>query len=129
MKIINQRTSNDCVVCCVAMVAGVSYDEAKKAFNDNAPYSFMQEGIALVRLGLFSDHRDPYIMRSGRLYLVTVPSLNLPGVNHRIVIDAGDKYEVYDPNNGVPGKKFYKDIKDVDGFSELVVVIDTRRKK
>ena len=34
MKLIKQKRNDDCVLCCVAMVAGVSYKKARKAFDD-----------------------------------------------------------------------------------------------
>ena len=127
IKIIKQKRNDDCVLCCVAMVAGVSYSEAKKAFAGNPPYSFMRECIALVRLGLFQDHRDISRLYSGRLHIITVPRLNLRGYNHSIVVDSGDKYKVYDPLNGVKDKKFYSEWKDVKGFSTVIQIIDARK--
>ncbi len=57
----------------------------------------------------------------GRLYLITVPSLNLEATNHQILVDTRyDAIEVYDPQKGRPGKKFYTYGTD-DSANELAV--------
>jgi hypothetical protein len=53
--------------------------------------------------------------------LATVPSLNVRGGNHRIVIDTRDGYEVFDPNLGHEEREVYDD-KSLVTWSELTVV-------
>lgn len=129
MKLIKQKTSDDCVLCCVAMVTGVSYSKARKAFDTTPPYGFMQECKALVRLGMFPDYRDMTRLYEGRINIVTVPSLNQLYQNHRIVIDTTihGKWKIYDPNKNKKGKKFYSDSTDIHGFSEVIVIINTNK--
>lgn len=127
MKLIKQKTDNDCVLCCVAMVAGVSYKEALKAFDGEPPYNFWHEIAALNRLGMMTDYTNPRFMYENSIYLITVPSLNISHVNHRIVVDLiVPGYKVYDPQKGIKGKEFYE-YKDIKGFSEVVRVFDVRK--
>lgn len=126
MRLIQQRTSDDCVICCVAMVAGLSYEQAAAAFDDKPPYNEMHELIALTRLGIFIVQERTAIYDNS-LIILTVPSLNFPGYNHRIVLDTRvPGYKVYDPQNGVPGKEFYAEYNDLKGRSEVFRVFDTR---
>ena len=64
-----------------------------------------------------------------RLQIITVPSLNQIGINHRIVVDTRVyKTTVYDPLENVKNKKFYSSWDDVKAFSEVLNIIDTKQK-
>lgn len=128
MKLIKQRTDIDCVICCVAMAASVSYEEACEAFDDKPPYNEPHELVALTRLGIFGDTSRYGTLLGGCISIITVPSLNIKAVNHRIVVDTTvPGYTVYDPQNGVPGKEAYITYSDIKGFSEVIRVFDTRK--
>lgn len=43
----------------------------------------------------------------GKVYLVTVPSLNMAGLFHQIIIDTRMGFEILDPNCGVRGRSYY----------------------
>lgn len=43
----------------------------------------------------------------GKIYLATVPSLNIPGYFHQIIIDTRENIQIFDPNRGVSGRNYY----------------------
>ncbi|WP_156305435.1 hypothetical protein [Yersinia pekkanenii] len=43
----------------------------------------------------------------GSLYLVTAPSINILGKFHQLIIDFRCGIEIFDPNRGVKGRKYY----------------------
>ena len=125
IKLVNQRSDNDCVLACVAMVANVSYEDAFKAFEGyEAPYSDISLARALLRLGLWYDIGNLKMGIRGETYLVTVPSLNIKAVNHCIVLQLDEKGwgKIFDPQNGRANKLFYKNYTEclgVSGFERI----------
>lgn len=95
--IIRQRTDSDCGICCIAMMAGVSYETAMQAAGTDFVDGVAPEAVApiLKRLGfkaqdietipLDRDGSDDFkgILR-GRRALVSVRSINEPGANHML---------------------------------------------
>ncbi|ECI5363932.1 hypothetical protein DU846_01940 [Salmonella enterica subsp. diarizonae] len=41
------------------------------------------------------------------VYLVTVPSVNMLGWFHQIIIDTREGFKIFDPNRGLKGRKYY----------------------
>ena len=114
IKIVNQREDNDCAIACVAMVTGLPYERVignVKAVDRGL--SDRQTTLLLMKLGFYV---EDYGFRSsslahGGLYIAAVPSLNIPGHMHYVVVDVrtpGDADGiVYDPNYERKGKKWY----------------------
>lgn len=77
-----QRTSSDCVVCCLAMYLGVSYEEARAMVQDHpgGGVCFNQAVEALRKRGR-SARRSVYFF-SGFPAILDLPSLNLVGRMH-----------------------------------------------
>lgn len=92
-----QRTSSDCVVCCLAMYLGVSYEEARAMVQDHpgGGVCFNQAVEALRKRGR-SARRSVYFF-SGFPAILDLPSLNLVGRMHACYWD-GEK--AWDPNAG-----------------------------
>lgn len=125
ITLVNQQCSKSCVIACMAMVAGVSFEEAYKSIEDIAepPLSDMPTRIGLTRLGV-ACFSDTIILWKGEVYLLDVPSLNLLGSMHCIVVDTrSDEYGIYDPNYGIPGKKYYSSWDDIKGFGTAMRVM------
>jgi len=62
------------------------------------------EGVAFESRYSIDEQGIKYI----GVYLVTVPSLNIPGCNHQIVVEmTNDSYQVFDPVRGREGRKYY----------------------
>jgi hypothetical protein len=54
------------------------------------------------------------------IYLLSVPSKNVPGLSHYVVVDLrveGGLCRVYDPNNGKEGKKYYDRFMTLEGVT------------
>lgn len=112
---IKQRTNDDCVLACTAMVAGVSYEEAEKAYDRPPPYCTSQCAVALVKLNCWLDLSTPCDLKPNNVYIVTVGSLNTMGSYHAIVVthDIDGSLKVYDPCKGIEGKKYYNMYSDM----------------
>lgn len=105
-----QPTGNTCTSACLAMlldedVSGI-VDEFHQAWRagTESPATFLKKrGVD------FLVHGDPYDNRLewGKVFLLTVPSLNIIGGLHHIVIDLRDEVKVLDPNKGKEWKKYY----------------------
>ena len=89
------------------MAAGVSFEKAMDV-TDESPPSDLQCDIAMVRLGVLPrKHLDISLYRD-KIYMVTVPSLNIEGGTHCIIVTTfKGKEVVFDPQKGRKNKKFY----------------------
>lgn len=123
-----QMTDTSCVPACIAMVTGFSQGGIilQMASHGGSSGSLREEFRQWVRMG-YLPRLLPYnelIEGKRRVMLATVPSLNFPGGNHRIVIDYTDVEEgptILDPNEGREGKLFYT-MGNIRSWSELTVV-------
>ena len=112
MTLIQQQDDSTCGVACAAMVAGVPFetamDKARAVVKKNGMGS-REMGELLRRLHVrFTRKIFPDLCRTVP-HIVVAPSLNVPGGMHYIVIDLSNEFfEVYDPQKGRPGKKYYR---------------------
>lgn len=122
-----QLTKSSCVPACIAMITGVDQqliiDEMAK-HNDSCA-GMHAECRQWVRMG-YLPHAVPMndlVYGRGKVMLATVPSLNIPGGNHRVIFDWQDEsgIVVYDPNDGYPGREVYT-WQRVRTWSELMTV-------
>lgn len=109
---VQQTLSNNCVSACLSMITGKTIDEVTAEFHQ--PYVDMQtevsdyldaNGVTYQRL--YAGERN---IKPDTAYLAVVPSLNIPGALHQIVIETttdGEQWWVYDPNEGREGKQSY----------------------
>lgn len=135
-KIVHQKqpTRNCCTSTCLAMILNRPVQEVYDEFHDhwyNKHDKSVQDYLdALIAGGENISYRtaqpsEMNRLHSGGLYLCTVPSLNVPGGLHHIVIDfRDDKFIVYDPIKGWEGSKFYVG-HDEDPDQEGAFVIHT----
>lgn len=106
-----QPTMMSCMAACLAMLLDRDVEEVDNEFSLDYVRGYIDVATYLYRQGIFA---QPHITAGmhqiypGRLYLATVPSLQLPGLFHQIIIDArfGD-VKVYDPCKGLQGKQYY----------------------
>lgn len=108
-----QPTGVSCVSTCVAMLAGVPAEEVIKRFHMKY---YVERSI---RISDMLDHYDiSYAqvlsgceprMDAGYIYLLSVPSLNLRGQLHEIIVDyrEGVAPKCYDPAKGLGGRSYY----------------------
>ena len=120
-KIVHQKQIDDktCTSACIAMLTGRSIEEIIKDFHED----FLDDKIyasSYLQAQGFKVRTYPSEVKNlvyGFVYLLAVPSLNIPGGLHSIIADIREKDKdpvIYDPQEGREGKKFYK-WKDADG--------------
>lgn len=123
MKLINlvrQPTGDTCTSACLAMITGIGVEDVINEFHQKWKDQESNPSEFLKVHGFEHEiHTDPFnnCVDWGYVYLVTVPSLNIEGGLHHIILDtSGDSEMVYDPNNGKKDKRYYvnwtrKDVK------------------
>lgn len=112
IKLVQQRHKGDCVIACLAMVLGMDYvdiyNHYHKLYKDDFDVpngiSTRTERALLSTLG----YENNYVVYSecsplyfNRVYLLTVPSLNVSNAFHRIVVklDNIGNWTIFDPSN------------------------------
>lgn len=111
ITLVTQPTAKSCVHACLAMVSGVDVLDVIKDLGDNDGLTDEEMLAWLVRRHIMpleigaARHLHSFPLQG--LYLATVPSLNLQGRGHQIVIELNRDYVVHDPNNGYEGREFY----------------------
>jgi len=132
-----QRRNDDCSIACVRMIAdgyGISENKVEQAINiihpefDNNYQGTSSDEICFIfhLLGIrYIAYKTP-IMAADRLYIITVPSLNIAGLNHSIIVQAfsSENIVVFDPAEGRDSKKLYTNdnIKNLS-YSEVVEIL------
>jgi len=105
-KMVKQRGNGDCGIACLAMVLGKPYEEIKTYIDDTSEGTdsiFVKD--VLTHYGK-KNVREELHYKFGKPAILTVPSLNHPGLLHYIVCDGEKKWldpsiekRVY-PNDG-----------------------------
>jgi hypothetical protein len=134
--LIQQRTSSDCVLACIAMAAGAeSWDQvwtqadADKVVESKgvSPFDYSDWG---ARAGLKFDYCSIYDTMSqkivkyllkGQRAILSVESLNIDGGSHAVFWDGN---RLWDPNEGVPGKLAFRHLHSchISGINRPTVV-------
>lgn len=106
---LQQPTPRTCCHTCLAMVTGEPVEALIERFGDR-PLGFAEEACVLIEHGIFPVDAtgSPHEFALEGVYLVSAPSLNLPGKLHMVVVEASvEGYIVHDPNTGREGVKAY----------------------
>lgn len=96
---------------CVAMVAGQPVDEVvarwHQAFHDKTDW--LDDALDYYKIPYFYGSQRKCELLYGFIYFLTVPSLNIQGGLHQILMSltAERGIEVFDPVMGRPGAKYY----------------------
>ena len=110
VNFVQQPTPHSCVHACLSMITGIPIESLIDRFGDHG-LSMDEEVTVLVENKLWpyrNTECGPHPFPLEGVYLVTVPSLNLEGKLHRVVVDARTEgYTVFDPNTGRDGRKAY----------------------
>ena len=124
---VRQTDDKDCAVACLSMACHVSYDIAKEILSLNP------DGVASnssLFQAIYALHYRPILyvpaqLEEGRLYIVAVPSLNIVGGAHYIVVDWRDKGKclLYDPNYGRENRKVYGFDSDLISYFEVFEIL------
>ena len=101
---IKQEDGNGCVIAAIAMATGKSYKEvAENTDRDFIKYGMTElDKVAVIeKLGFQWEHLYPPDLSEEGIYLIAVPSLNLIGHFHCIVVECNEHgYKVFDPQVG-----------------------------
>lgn len=113
IKLVQQPTADSCTSACLSMLTGIPVNEVISDFHHRwkDPNDGYDPSSYLMEKGCpFIVSRDPFnnFLVWGRVYLLTVPSLNVEGGLHHIVVDVrGEEEKVFDPNEGKEGRRYY----------------------
>lgn len=120
----SQPTMMSCIATCMAMLI-----KEDAVYVDQEFSNAYTEGSSDVPayLGMFGIRCIPHLsagmhdISAFKVYLATVPSLQLPGLFHQIIIDTRfGQVSVYDPCKGIPNKQWYTfevDRDKIDAFA------------
>lgn len=108
-----QPTGNTCVCTCIAMLTGKPAQEVVDKWHDlyyshHEPLMDILEEEGL-RVECHYSAGSPRIL-PGKLYMLTVPSLNVEGSLHQVLVDWRDEAVgpvCLDPAKGLPDRKYY----------------------
>jgi len=123
---ITQADSLGCAAACVAMVCGISYDYAKELCG-GVDQSVTPDNItrAVVQAGFRPIWYVPAQLVPGRTYIIGVPSLNVIGGSHCVVVDWRDEERcvILDPAKGREGRHYYG-LQDDGSFRQVLSYFD-----
>ena len=131
MNLIRQKDDVTCGIACAAMVAGVSFDVARRKRRKPITNGISSREMSrlLSDLGVkFQRRMHPEIRRTCP-HIITVPSLNVVGGMHYVVMFFDGRWNVLDPQRGRKGKKFYsRNADDPEGvpltsFAEVIRIL------
>lgn len=130
IKLQQQPSPTSCTQTCLAMLLNEPVTEVIALLGDSG-MSELETHSALEKFHfVWNALVYPSMLWTG-YYLVTTPSLNLPGRNHCVlleIIDGDGIPIVYDPNEGREGKLFYrKGHRDISSWSQVVYVFQGGR--
>lgn len=102
VQMIKQPTKQSCVHACLSMVTGIPVGHIIKRFGSR-PLSKNDELIVLTEMGIYPITLPVSVqplMVLGNIFMVTVPSLNIKGGNHAVVVEVTQDMDinVYDPS-------------------------------
>lgn len=111
IKLVQQPTPDSCTSACLSMLTNVDVNDVVSSFHNDWKSLKSNPSEFLSHNGIrHSVNKDVFSHKVnwGNVYLLTVPSLNIEGGLHHILLDlTGDFESVLDPNNGKEGKKYY----------------------
>ncbi len=133
VQFVQQTSRNTCVHACLSMVTGLPIEGLVGRFGDKG-LSFDEEAVVLTELGILPVPKAGLasdLFPEQGVYLVTVPSLNFPGLNHRVVwmSDPGSgNFILLDPNEGrtdfeaYPRHCIHQNDGPLKGYSEVTLL-------
>ena len=133
-KLVNLNEEYQSSHACISMVTGLNFDRLLDILPDRV-LSLDEQNMALAAFGFYAKPQNPRDFTDFGNYITTVPSLNIKGAMHVVVLHISDLGPVLlDPYNGVDGKEHYSflapsDKKDYPHFyiSDTFQVINCSR--
>jgi len=113
LKLIRQRTGRDCVLCSVAIVADLEYEQVIElarsiGLDGSGGLSQRNKAELLTAAGIFN-YPSPFSeLAENAVMVVSAPSVNVLGQMHSIVVDTrNDMLIIMDPNRGLRDRQYY----------------------
>lgn len=110
-QLVTQPTPWSCTHACLSMVSGVPVQDIIDEFGEGG-MTYKDELKWLVRHDILpapclnvGNLLHPFPMHG--VYIISAPSLNMPGKEHSLVVVVGKGYQVLDPNTGRDGADIY----------------------
>lgn len=96
-----QNLKNSCMSACIAMIADCDVTKVEEEFNTGFQNHTIKPADYCAKVGVTLIRNDErYRAMPGKLYILTVPSLNSPAMFHAVVLDwrDGENPKLYDPS-------------------------------
>ena len=107
ITLVRQECGQSCGIACVAMVTNKTFSTVR-AQTERVPIHHRELDRLLTLNGKVPIRSIYNDLLPDKLYIMAVPSLNIGGGMHYIVVDTWpDSMIVYDPNSGVSDKTAY----------------------
>ncbi|WP_145577036.1 hypothetical protein [Yersinia alsatica] len=111
MKHQQQPTYNTCMSACVAMVASIPVEDAVNRWHDgfHQKSEWLDDALDFYKIPYFYGHPKRGELLYGFIYFLSVPSLNITGGLHEILISLPSEgnIKVFDPAMGRENAKYY----------------------
>ena len=119
ISLVNQTLPNNCASACIAMILNEDVETVTKEFHDKyigqklEVHEYLESKNIWFRRCLAGERS----VTIGFVYILGVPSLNIKGGSHYIVVECVEGgWFVYDPNDGKEGKYSYSKLNTDDDF-------------
>lgn len=127
IKHVQQQDDKSCVIACIAMITGKSFEDIYKIAKE-VPCGEEEQNKLLVLNNIYPKRFLDNTLYINKRYIVSTPSLNFPGIMHCIVIDTNSNgsISVYDPQKDVKDKKYYTH-KNLESWGDVTEIIYINR--
>jgi hypothetical protein len=119
-----QPTADTCVHACIAMLTGIEVNKVRKKYSPDFQPIFWDDVQAILKHNKvesirYANNWLPW----NRVMLLSVPSLNITGRLHAIIVVTNDdNMDIYDPNWGKEGLKSYGEDCDITSYGDIIEV-------
>lgn len=119
-----QPTADTCVHACIGMVCGIGVAEVRKKYSPNHEPILRDEVAGILKENKVESIRyASNWLPCNRVFMISVPSLNMVGRLHAIVIvTRGESMDIYDPNQLKDGVKSYGADCDIVSYGDIIEV-------
>lgn len=119
---LTQTQDLNCASTCLAMILDFEVNEVTEQFHEKYVNQEMEvwEYLDLQKIEYRRCMADERKLKSNCVYIMSVPSANIVGGNHYIVVQTtedGKNWYILDPNKGKEGRKVYGEDIDINGWT------------
>ncbi len=119
-----QPTSDTCVHACIGMLCGIPAIEVREKYSPHHQPILWDEVAGILKENKVESIRyASNWLPWNRVFMISVPSLNIAGRLHAVVIVSRDEnMDIYDPNWGKKGMKSYGVDCDITSYGDIIEV-------